>query len=344
MKILVDGRALTHKHFTGVENYAMTIYQELLKTLDVTLLKPKSQNKILQHLWEHIVLPYRAREYDLLFSPANIAPIWKPKKVKLVVTLHDSAFITYPKSVSKFFYYYYKYTIPRVLKIADRVITISEFSKTEIIKNYPFVKDKIKVVYNGIDTEKFYQSKNQDKEKYLLFVGSLNPRKNIINLIKAFEKIVSKEEIKLKIVGKFSDIYSLSKDEQEVLQIAKKNNRIIFLENVEDKQLVKLYQNALVFVFPSIYEGFGLPPLEAMACGTPVIASNIASLVEVCGDSALYIEPFNIDDIANKIDLLLEDINLQNQLIKNGFKRVEKFTWEKSAKEHLKVFEKVFQN
>jgi glycosyltransferase involved in cell wall biosynthesis len=164
MKIAFDGRVLTHKHFTGVENYTKAIYHEL-KSLEIILLKPKTTNKILRHIWEHTILPFKTRKFDIVFAPANIAPIWKPKNTKLVVTLHDSAYLTYPKSISKLFYYYYLYAIPRALKIADRVITISEFSKQEIVKHYPFVKDKISVIYNGVDRDKFYPLDSTNREK-----------------------------------------------------------------------------------------------------------------------------------------------------------------------------------
>ncbi len=341
MKILFDGRVFSHTNFTGVENYSKILYQEFLKSENITLLKPKSKNKILQHLWEHLILPWKGRKYDLLFSPANIAPIWKFKNTKLVITLHDNAFITHPQTVSTLFYFYYKYTIPRSLKIADRIITISEFSKSEIIKSYPFVKDKIEVIYNGVDIKQFYPINKNKKDRYILFVGSLNPRKNFLSLIQAFEKISLNIDIKLKIVGNFGDIFALSIEEQDIIKIAKENSRIVFLENIDNKQLVELYQKALIFVFPSTYEGFGLPPLEAMACGTPVISSNMASLPEVCGDSVVYIDPFDIDDIAQKIGSLLQDVSLQNRLRYMGLERVKNFSWEKSAKEHMQNFKEV---
>ena len=338
MKILFDGRVFSHTNFTGVENYSKILYQELSKNENITLLKPKSKNKVLQHLWEHLLLPWKSRKYNLLFSPANVAPIWKPKNTKLVITLHDNAFITHPQSISKLFYFYYKHTIPKSLKIADRVITISEFSRLEIIKSYPFVEDKIEVIYNGVDRKQFYPIDKNKKEKYILFVGSLNPRKNFLSLIQAFEKISTNIDIKLKIVGNFADVFALSIEEQDTIKTAKENNRIVFLENIDNKQLVELYQKALIFIFPSTYEGFGLPPLEAMACGTPVISSNVASLPEVCGDSVVYIDPFNVDDIAKKIDSLLQDISLQNKLRDLGLGRVKNFSWSRSAKEHIQIF------
>ena len=344
MKILFDGRVFSHIHYTGVENYAQSLYQKFSISNNITLLKPKSKNKILQHLWEHIFLPWKARRYDLLFSPANIAPIWKPKNTKLVMTLHDTAFLTHQDSISKLFYLYYKYAIPQALKISDRVITISEFSKREIIKNYPFVKDKIDVIYNGIDAKEFSPINHDDKERYILFVGSLNPRKNFIRLIKAFQIMSFEHDIELKIVGNFSDIFMLSDDEKALICEAKKSSKITFLEDIDNKKLVKLYQKAIIFVFPSIYEGFGLPPLEAMSCGTPVIVSNIASLPEACGDAALYVDPYNIDDISDKMKLLLEDEKLQTNLISKGLEQVGKFTCEMSAAKHIDVFKEVLKN
>jgi len=211
----------------------------------------------------------------------------------------------------------------------------------QIIKSYPFVKDKIEVIYNGVNTQQFSHINYDDKERYILFVGSLSPRKNIMRLIKAFEVMTLEDDIVLKIVGNFSNIFTLSKEEQEILQKARENKKIIFLENIGNQKLVELYQKAMIFIFPSTYEGFGLPPLEAMACGTPVISSNIAPLSEVCGDAAIYIDPYSVKDIADTMSTLLEDVVLQNDLIKKGFHRVKQFTWDTSAKKYIEVFKKV---
>jgi glycosyltransferase involved in cell wall biosynthesis len=344
MKILIDGRVLKHYKVTGVERYTIEISQELRNIVDTKIVVPRFSNRFYQHLWEHLILPFRSRKYDLLFSPANIAPIWKPKNTKLVMTLHDNAFITHPESISKLFYYYYKYAIPRALRIADKVVTISNFSKDEIIKSYPFVIDKIKVIYNGVGIEKFAPIKHGKKDNYILFVGSLNPRKNFVRLIEAFEVILNKRDIELKMVGNFSDIYTLTKKEQSLIKSAKQNSKISFLEDVDDLELINLYQKAKVFIFPSTYEGFGLPPLEAMSCGTPVIASNIAPLPDIYEDSVLYIDPFDTKDIVAKIETFLSDEVLQTELIYKGHQRVKQFTWEESAKKYVKLFKEVLKS
>jgi glycosyltransferase involved in cell wall biosynthesis len=286
-------------------------------------------------------LPFKSG--DVLFCPANSAPIFVPKSKKLLITVHDVAFITYPKSFSKVFQLYYSFLFPFNIKRANKIITISEASKSEIVRLFPYAKDKIEVIPLGID-KKYRVLKDVKRKKQILYVGSINERKNLIGVIKAFEKLPDEFEYKLVIVGNFFNLFALSDEMNEVLTGAKKNGNIIFKQGLDDEVLVQEYNVATLFIFPSFYEGFGLPPLEAMACGTPMITSNLSSMPEVCGDAVLYVDPYNIDDILEKIKYMINNEDLQKVLIDKGLDRVKYFTLDKSAQKYLEVLEGFIYN
>ena len=340
MKVIFDGRVLGHRVFSGVENYAANIYEALALKMMVSLVKPSSTNRYMQQLWEHTKLPFLVSESDLLFCPANIAPIWLPRKTKLVLTLHDVAFKTFGGSFSKIFSKYYSFVIPWNIRRANEIITVSEASRHEIIKFYPEAEKKISVISLGIG-KKFRVLPGIRKKRQILCVGSINERKNIAGVIEAFERLPGGLGYTLVIVGNFFGNFSLSSRMQKVLDQAALNSSIVFKEKLDVDALVYEYNISSCLVFPSLYEGFGLPPLEAMACGTPVITSNLSSMPEVCGSAALYVNPYDVSDISEKIQLLFEDELLQKEMITKGLKHVGCFTWEKAAKKHIQVFEKV---
>lgn len=337
MKLIFDYRILTHKTYTGVENYAKNIFENIKNQLDINIAKPQATNKYLAHLWTHFILPFKSG--DVLFCPANIAPVFVPKSKKLIVTIHDVAFLTYPESFSGFFRVYYRFLMPIIIKRADKIITVSNYSKKEIEKYYLEAKGKIEVISLGFD-KNFKKLDNIKKKNQILYVGSLNKRKNFIGVLKAFE-LLEKKDYKLLLVGNFSANFALDKKSKEVIEIAKQNPNIEFKSNIDNKELIQIYNESVIFLFPSFYEGFGLPILEAMACGTPVICSNSSSLPEVGGDAVVYCNASDINDIKEKIEQVLKDDNLQNQMIKKCLERAKLFSWEKSAQEHIKVFEKV---
>lgn len=338
MKIIFDARVLTHKIYTGVENYANYILKLLEKNINVKIAKPITSNKYLAHLWTHTVLPFKKGK--LLFCPANIAPVFILKNKKLILTLHDVSFLINYKSFSSFFKWYYKFIVPKNIKRANKIITVSEYSKQQIEKYYPDSKGKIKVIYLGID--KIYKKIDIKKEDIILYVGSVNERKNLVGILKAFMSL--KINYKLILVVNFFDNFYINDELKKLLYIAKNNNKIEFLQDISNDELIKLYNKSKLFVFPSFYEGFGLPVLEAMACGTPVIASNVSSLPEVGGDAVVYCNPYDIVDIKNKIEMVLNNENLQEEMIEKGLKRAQEFTWEKASEEHIKVFKEVLDS
>lgn len=339
MKIIFDGRVLTHTHFTGVENYTKNIYNYLTKKTSILLLKPKTKNKYLTHVWNHLILPFK--NGDLLFCPANIAPFFVPKNKKMVVMLHDVAFLTYPDSFSSLFKSYYQWLVPKVIHRADKIITVSQSSKKEIIRYYPHAKNKIEVISLGLDND-FHLLPNVDKKNQILYVGSLNTRKNFISVIKAFNQLPY-DQYQLIIVGNFSSNFHLDTITQGLLEKAKRNPNIEFKSNISNNELALLYNESKLLLFPSFYEGFGLPPLEAMACGTPVITSNLSSMPEVCADAAIYIDPHNVEDIFQKMQTVLSNEALQQKLTNKGLEHIKQFTWEKATDKHIKVFNEVLE-
>ncbi|RLA84533.1 MAG: glycosyltransferase family 1 protein [Epsilonproteobacteria bacterium] len=338
MKLIFDYRVLTHTTYTGVENYTKYIFENIKDKCDINIAKPKTTNKYLAHLWTHFILAFKSG--DLLFCPANIAPIFVPNSKKLVVTIHDIAFITQPNSFSNIFRLYYTFVMPFVIRRADKIITVSEYSREEILNYYPYSKGKIEVIYLGLD--KSFNVMNIEKKNQILYVGSLNSRKNFIGVLKAFE-LLNSDNYKLVMVGNFSSNFSLDEENKQILQSAKNNPNIEFKSGISNDELIVLYNQSLLFLFPSFYEGFGLPVLEAMACGTPVICSNKTSLPEVGGDAVVYCDPYNTEDIKEKIELVLGDETLLKELIQKGLNRAKEFSWEESANEHIKIFNEVIR-
>lgn len=342
MKILIDGRVLAHEKITGVENHAISIIEKIKEKIDIDVVIPKYKNKYYSHFWEHFILPIKARKYDILFCPSNIAPLFLSKKVKLIVTLHDLSFKDFSQMYSFLFRKYYEFVVPKILKRADKILTISSFSYERITKEYSFINDKINFIYHG-KNEIFSFDENIKKEDYILYVGSLNDTKNFSSVIKAFFKLKN-SRYKLKMIMPSSSNFEIDEDKLHLLNEAKKNKNIEIVDYLSQDRLVKVYQKAKIFVFPSYHESFGFPVLEAFACGTPVICSNTSSLPEVGGDAVLYCDAYNVNDIKEKIELLLDDEILQKQMIQKGLNRAKLFSWEKSADEYIKVFEEVLKN
>lgn len=340
MKIIFDYRILTHKSYTGVENYAYNTLVNLRKNVDVNLSKPIINNRLFSNIWSLLILAFK--NGDIIFYPTMFAPLFNFGNKKVVTTIHDIAFITQANTFSSFFQFYYKNSIKRVIKKADRIITVSNFSKSEIEKYYPESIGKIRVAYLG-SSSIFKQIDNIEKKEQILYVGSLNERKNFIGVLKAFE-LLNIHNYKLIIVGNFFSNYKLSKEVQKNIQKAKNNPNIEFRHGVSNEELVKIYNESKLFLFPSFYEGFGLPVLEAMSCGTPVICSNTSSLPEVGGDAVVYCNPYDIHDIKSKIELVINDENLQKEMINKGLERAKLFSWEKSASEHIEIFRETLKS
>jgi len=298
-------------------------------------------------IWTQFALPlvlfseraFRLRtQPSIFFSPSHYAPRFSP--VPTAISIMDLSFIHFPELFTKHDLYQLTNWTKYSAKNAKKIFTISNFSRDDIIKTYGKDPKDVVTTYLGIKQElnmEELKKKFDIDGKYILFVGTLQPRKNIAKLIEAFSKIKDKE-IKLVIVGKKGWLW------EEIAQAPEKHHvveRVKFLDFVEDEDLPSLYKNATCFVLPSLYEGFGLPVLEAMQYGCPVLISNVSSLPEVGGDAALYFDPTNADEITKKIDQVISDEKLRNEMVEKGKIQVKKFSWEKTAKETLKVLEEL---
>jgi len=285
-----------------------------------------------------------AKSYDLYWEP-NLLPNQNIKAKKLVTTIHDFSFILHkefhPKERIE---YIDKYFTKNIIK-SDMIITGSNFTKNEILKRLDFKDEQIQVIYHGINHNLFQVYRDDDlkvnfelPQKFILSVGSIEPRKNLIGLLEAYSKlsVEIKKEYKLVLAG------FKGWENKEIMALIEKNQENIhYLGFISDQELSIVYNLASLFVFPSFYEGFGLPVLEAMACGTPVVCSNSSSLPEVGGDAVVYCDANNIDDITDKVTQVLNDTKLQKSMKLSGLQRAKEFTWEKSARQHKELFKKV---
>jgi glycosyltransferase involved in cell wall biosynthesis len=269
---------------------------------------------------------------------------------KKILTVHDMSFFAYPKETRLRTKLLLKIYIKMSCKRADKIVTVSEFSKKEIIKYLNISPDKIHVVPNGVNTEKYFPIKNNDSiksvkekysinNKYFLYLGTLEPRKNIVRLLEAYKKLKTSEDIPdLILAGKKGWLY---RDIFECIHRLKLEKSVIYIGYLSDDDIVPIICGAIAFLFPSLYEGFGMPPLEAMACGTPVLTSNVSSLPEIVGDAALLVDPQNVDDIYEKLKMLVSNDDLRNKLIRRGLERASIFSWDNAAAKMMELYEKV---
>ncbi len=295
--------------------------------------------------------------FDLYFNPHFFtAPLSVGSKK--IITFHDLSFERYPAFFSrrKRLWQRFLMTAQQEAKKADKIIAVSQSTKDDLINLFGLEPGKIKVIYSGVGKQ-FRPIKNGDDipkltaqsiiklkkkynlpDKFVLYFGTIEPRKNLIGLIKAFELLKSQgkrsSQIKLVIAGTNGWLY---KDILKTAQESKYSRDIIFTGFIEDKDKPYLYNLAELFVYPSFFEGFGFPPLEAMACGLPTIVSHTSSLPEVVGQGALMIDPYNIDELAWAMEMALTDSNLKERLIKKGIVQAKKFSWSKCARETLKT-------
>jgi glycosyltransferase involved in cell wall biosynthesis len=286
-------------------------------------------------LWyDQFVLPglIKREKADVYFSSNYKLPFFS-KECKKLITLYDLSFFQgiLNRGISRFAPYY-SY-INKAIKASTKIITVSEFSKKEIMKHFKVDERKIKVVYIGIDEQfrvlgrdklALLQSKYGINFEYLLYVANMKPHKNIPGLIKSYNLLDKdkKDRYKLIIIAKQDENY---RPLQEIVSNLGLKNNILFFDYVPDEDLALFYNFARIFVFPSFLEGFGLTPLEAMACGAPVVSSYTTSLKEVLQDNALYVDPGNCGDIADKLSLLLGDTRVSQDLKNKGLMHVKKF-------------------
>lgn len=315
------------------------------------ILKPR-------RLWTRIALPlalyFGKEKYDLIFSPTHYIPRFSP--IKRIATIFDLSFLHFSQTFTKKDLWQLSNWTKFSVRNADHLVTISNFSKKDIIEKYRIDKNKVTVAYPGYDKENFkfpisnvklkkIKEKYKTGETYIIYIGTIQPRKNLARLIEAFAKVARDlRDVKLVIVGKSSGEGRGGWMYKDILDLPKKlqvDDRIEFSGFVPAGDLPPLLTGALGFVLPSLWEGFGIPVLEAMACGTPVIVSNESSMPEVVGSAGLLIDPYSVDQIEQAIRTLISDKKLREKYSRLGIKQAGKFSWEKMAKTILKEFERV---
>jgi len=368
MKIGIDGRAAKWYRGTGIGTYTYQLIDSLnsLDSLNQYLLfMPEScsydialnenfklrniSENIKDNFWDEVNIPNILYDEDIQIYhvPQNGVGLPKDKKCPFVITLHDVIPYKMPETVSDRYLKIFNEELPRLISLCDGIITVSNYSKEDIVKAFNFPREKIHVTY--LAGENIYRTLDKTESKniikkhysidgdYILYIGGFSPRKNIIGLIEAFSKLVPllDNDIKLVIAGKHGISYNIYKNRAEELHLT---DKIIFPGFIELEHLPYLYNAAKLFTYPSFYEGFGLPPIEAMACGVPVIASNVTSVPEIVQDAAILIDPYDIDNIFNAMYTALCDDSLRSTLIAKGLTRASELTWTDTARKTLKAY------
>ena len=368
MLIGIDASRVETGQNTGTENYSKEIIKAILelpeakkhewrlyvrnpiRTVFVGSSLQGLSLKVINwsRLWTQGGLAWELMKHpvDVLWVPAHTLPVLRNSKIKTVVTVHGLEYEYLPQ--------YYQFpqklwlnkSTEYAVKFADKIIAVSEWTKRQLVERLKADQNKITVIQEGINTSFLdHRSKMSGEylrqirykyslpEKYILFVGTIQPRKNLVRLIEAIALLPKSYSPNLVIAGKKGWMYD------EILALGKKRG-VKFIGRVADADLAAVYKIASAFVYPSLMEGFGLPILEAMALGIPVITSDRGSLPEVAGDAGLIINPEKTEDIAKAIKLVLENEELRQALIEKGYGQVKKFSWEKAAKATLAVLTK----
>lgn len=309
--------------------------------------------KIYSPIWLNFILPryIRKNDIDLFLFPSSLIPIVSLKCKKVI--LFCDVFHKVNKNYHPFFYRkYLNLFLDFSVKKSDLILTISENSKKDILNFYEVPEEKIKMVYLAAGEEFRPRSLTSEQKEYLikkynlpsnfvLYIGIIDFRKNIDAIIKTADILVNKgkKDVHFVLVGKPALKYKeIIKKSQKI-----KKGQVTFLDDIEKKDISLFYNLADIFFFPSFYEGFGLPPLEAMQSGTPVVASNTSSLPEVIGKGGLIRGPNNYQGFADDILKLLEDKNFYQGIREKGIEQAKKFSWEKTAKETIKVFNQIYE-
>lgn len=367
MRIGIDARLVYYSQ-AGIGQYILHLVDGLSKVDSeneyVLLMSRKDETTILQQsnfrrvsLWtpsHHRLERYSLNVelmrlgLDVLHSPDFIPP-HRPS-CKSVITIHDLAFLLYPHFLTKESARYYGH-IDHAVRWTDQIISVSESTKRDTIRHLGVPEDKITVVYEAANP--IFAPVDRDKARehvrnrhgidgpFVLFVSTLEPRKNVPTLIRAFHQLMNcyKEDVRLVLAGGKGWLFE---DAFAVVDELKLDQSVHFLGRVSSEDLLYLYNAAEVLAHPAFYEGFGLPPLEAMACGLPVVVSNVSSLPEVVGDAGLLFDPHNVDELTVALWRVLHDGNLRQEMREKGLRQAQGFSWERAARETLEIYRRAY--
>lgn len=357
MKIAIDVQT-TLGQKSGFGFYVKNL-TENLKKVDpknkYMLLAPKTQRDFStqqRFIWDQLTFPNLARKakVDILHQPCFSAPLFYSGKV--IITIHDLIYHFFPKNIPSGSRFYFSKWMPLTYRKADKIIAISENTKRDIIDLLNIPEEKIIVIHSAVGEEykpindpqaiALVKKKYNTGENFILDVGTLEPRKNLQFLVKAFNLALKKGKIDCNLVltGKkgwyYEGLFALVNE-------LKLEQRVIFAGYVQDEDLPLLYNAARIFAFPSLYEGFGFQPLEALSCGTPVIAANNSSIPEVVGDAGILLDIESEKVWAEEIIRVMTDEQLAKTLSQKGLEQAKKFSWAKTARETVKVYEEVYK-
>jgi glycosyltransferase involved in cell wall biosynthesis len=329
-QVAVNVRALS-RPTTGVERYTQGLLSRLKDR--VRLLAPnRPLSGAAGHLWEQARLPALLCKDELLWSPANTGPL---SVASQVLSLHDASFIDHPEWFNPGFAAWYRFLLPRLLRRVPLVLTGSTFSKIRILEGFRISEGRVKIIPAGVDPAVFRPAEAVEQasvrakfglhKPFVLAVGSLNQRKNLGRLLEAWKLAgPGLEDADLVLVGGEGEAF-------RKVHFDPLPRNVRFTGRVGDSDLAALYSAAAVYVMPSLYEGFGLTLLEAMACGVPVVAANAGALPEVVEEAGILIDPFQVEEIAGAILKVVEDSALRAALVQRGFERARGYTWERTA-------------
>lgn len=350
MRIAIDCRWIFQK-LSGIGKHTDNLIKGLSKfdrQNTYLLLKEPLIPYEIYSLANQIRLPKMLKrlDADIYHSTNFMIPLFMKRKIKVVITIHDLIpwkFPQYtPKAKKTKFNWIFKLVIMLAARRADRIIAVSETTAKDIRECLGIGQEKVKVVYNGIGPE-YFEKADIKKEDYILFAGRADPYKNLMGLVRAYAILLKKHNLRnrLMIVGakdpRYLDVYDLVRN----LNL---EDKVVFYGYADTRDLIDLYRRACVLVMPSFYEGFGFPAIEAMACGTPVVASNTPALAEVVKDNAVMVNPENPEELAEAMYKVISDKNLYNNLVRKGKAHAEQFTAEKMAEGTLKVYESCFNS
>ncbi|MHB0915277.1 MAG: glycosyltransferase family 4 protein [Thermoleophilia bacterium] len=375
LHIGINGRSL-FRQLTGVQHYAFEVTSELCSmesdNVRVSVFAGRegrdpgslplpvnsgfipANGPVRGLLWEQTLLRRMARKaaVDVLFSPANVAPLSPPAPG--VVTIHDLAFLLYPEFFSRSFALYYRNIIPRIVRESTAIITDSENTRADLVNLVGAEAEKIVTIPLGA-SRAFRQRLSKARlaevreryglpERFFLSLASLDPRKNLKRLVQAYRLLPEDlvDEVGLVIVGGGNRVFADTGIAAELSRV--KRGRVVSPGYVPSEDLPALYRSSTALVFPSLYEGFGLPVIEAMAASTPVITSNRSSLPEVAGNAAVMIDPESVEEIAAAMELMATDSGTRNLLIERGKKRAAGFTWNRTARSVMKTLQAVAED
>jgi glycosyltransferase involved in cell wall biosynthesis len=363
-KLVIDGRMIDH---AGIGTYIRNLVPRISDHYGIFLLVPAE--KLQEFAWadrveiidthspiytirEQLELPRRIPLADALWSPHYNIPVLPVRAKKHIVTIHDVFHLAFNNSLPLPQRIYSRNMFRRVIKKADKIITVSNNSFNEICRFTTVSPELVTVIYNGIDRELFQVETDRNNlnrirqkyrlpEQFILSVGSIKPHKNLKRLLLAFRQLENDiGEIKLVLAGKEEGLITRDRESASLINDDPYlKSRVMFTGWIVREDLPRLYNMALFFVFPSLYEGFGFPPLEAMACGCPVLLSDIPVLQEICENAASYVDPLNVQDIAAGLRHLLKDQDLRHRLQASGLRRVGRFDWQESADRHMEVID-----